>query len=237
MLQGSYASVLEARSRDDFRDEVVRFARELGFNWVAAQVVVDRGIGRADCADVHHAPSAYLETLQHSPAARDDPVLKHCLKFSVPIIWDQSTYTASGQGNLWEEQAHFGYSTGIAMAMHLPEGKHFLLGVDRDEALPTDLLELKRIVADLQLFAVYAQEAALKVLMPESADQDRPRLTPREVEVLSWTMEGKTAWEVGAIIGITERTAVMHLGHAMHKLGASNKHHAVVKALKLGLIH
>ena len=48
--------------------------------------------------------------------------------------------------------------------------------------------------------------------------------------------EGKTAWEVGSILGITERTAVLHLNNAMHKLGASNKHQAVLKALRLGLI-
>jgi DNA-binding CsgD family transcriptional regulator len=29
----------------------------------------------------------------------------------------------------------------------------------------------------------------------------------------------------------------MHVNNAMHKLDASNKHHAVVKALRLGLIH
>ena len=66
---------------------------------------------------------------------------------------------------------------------------------------------------------------------------DRPALTPRELEALRWTMEGKTAWEVGAILGISERTAVLHVSNAMHKLGCVNKHQAVLKALRLGLIH
>lgn len=50
-------------------------------------------------------------------------------------------------------------------------------------------------------------------------------------------MEGKTAWEVGTILGISERTAVLHVNNAMHKLGCVNKHQAVLKALRLGLIH
>lgn len=237
MLQGSYAAVLEARSRDDFRDEVVRFAHVLGFANVAAMMVVDRGIGRRDCELVHNAPTEYVDAMRHVPSASLDPVLQHCVKQSVPIIWDQSTYTKQGLGNLWEEQARFGYLTGIAMAIHLPEGRHFILGVDRDQALPMDRSELTRIVADLQLFAVYAQEAAVRVMLPSLQADASPHLTVREVEVLRWTMEGKTAWEVGTILGVTERTAVMHLGNAMHKLGASNKHHAVVKAMKLGLIH
>jgi DNA-binding CsgD family transcriptional regulator len=49
-------------------------------------------------------------------------------------------------------------------------------------------------------------------------------------------MEGKTAWEVGAIMNIAERTAVLHLQNSMHKLDCVNKHQAVLKALRLGLL-
>jgi DNA-binding CsgD family transcriptional regulator len=58
----------------------------------------------------------------------------------------------------------------------------------------------------------------------------------REHEVLLWTMEGKTAWEVGRILGISEQTAVRHLGHAAQKLGCVNKVQAVAKAMRLGLM-
>jgi DNA-binding CsgD family transcriptional regulator len=92
-------------------------------------------------------------------------------------------------------------------------------------------------VADLQLFAVHAQESALRLLVPAAAQPERPSLTPRELEALRWTMDGKTAWEVGAILGISERTAVLHVNNAMHKLGCVNKHQAVLKALRLGLIY
>lgn len=84
-----------------------------------------------------------------------------CKRQSVPIIWSQETYVSAGQGDLWDGQARFGYRTGVAMALHLRRG-HFFLGVDRDQSLPKDRSELTRIVADLQLFAVHAQEAALR---------------------------------------------------------------------------
>ena len=122
------------------------------------------------------------------------------------------------------------------MALHMPEGRHFVLGVERDAPLPDDARELNRLVADLQLFAVHAQDAATRVLFPGPSASDRPALTPRELEALRWTMEGKTAWELGAILGITERTAVLHVNNAMHKLGCTSKHQAVLKAMRLGLI-
>jgi len=236
MLQGGYSSVLQARNRNEFRDEVVRFGRALGFDTVSAMAVIDRGIGRSDFVVVDNTPQEFLGVFNDPRAMQRDPVMQHCKRQSLPIIWDQGTYTSQGQGELWEEQARYGYQTGIAMALHLPEGKHFMLGVDRDRALPSDRHELTRVVADLQLFAVHALDAALRVLVPGSASPNAPSLTPRELEALRWTMDGKTAWEVGSILGITERTAVLHLNNAMRKLGCVNKHQAVLKALRLGLI-
>jgi len=237
MLQGGYASVLGAGSRDEFRGEVVRFAKQLGFDTVSAMAVVDHGVGRSDFVLIDNAPQGYSEAFHDVASMRRDPVMQHCRRHSVPIVWTQDTYTREGLGELWEEQARFGYCNGIAMALHLPQGRHFALGVERDQPLPVDRAELTRIVADLQLFAVHAQDAAMRVLAPGPAVGDRPVLTPRELEALRWTMEGKTAWEVGAILGISERTAVLHVTIAMHKLKCTSKHQAVLKALRLGLIH
>lgn len=236
MLQGGYLSVLQARTRDEFRDEIVRFAKTMEFDHVSAITVVDHAMDRSDFIVVDNTPAAYRDAFADPMAYRRDPVMQHCKRQSVPIIWGQTTYVQGGVPDLWEEQAPFGYANGISMALHLPEGRHFVLGVVRDQALPQDGQALTRLVADLQLFTVHALEAALRLLVPLPLQPETPKLTPRELEALRWTMEGKTAWEVGAILGISERTAVLHVNNAMHKLGCVNKHQAVVKALKLGLI-
>lgn len=236
MLPGGYSAVLRARNRDEFRDEVVRFTQQLGFETVSAVTMIDRGRGRSEFITVDNTPINYVEPYSDVNDCRRDPVLQHCKRQTVPIIWNQATYVEHGVGDLWEQQAQFGYRTGIAMALHLPEGKHFLLGVDRDQPLPADPNELQRLVADLQLFAVHAQDSAMRLLVPAALQPECPALTPRELEVLRWTMDGKTAWEVGAVLGISERTAVLHINNAMHKLKCVNKHQAVLKALRLGLI-
>jgi DNA-binding CsgD family transcriptional regulator len=236
MLQGGFMSVLQARSRDELRDEVVRFASELGFDTVAATAVVDHPLAQPEFVSVNNTPQAYLEAFDDTGRGRVDPVMQHIKRQSVPIVWDQATYVRQGQGALWEHQARFGYRNGIALALHLPDGRHFILGVDRDQPVPAHKGELTRVVADLQLFAVLAQDAALRILLPPPPTTDVPALTPRELECLRWTMDGKTAWEVGSILGIAERTAVLHTNNAMHKLGCVSKHQAVIKALRLGLI-
>lgn len=234
MLQSGCSAVLQAGSREDFGSEVVRFSQQLGFSFVSAMSVLDVTVGRSEFVRVDNAPAGFSEVMNNVPAMRLDPVMQHCRKHTWPIVWNQDTYTREGLGELWEEQASFGYRTGIAMALHLPEGRHFALGVERDQALPANDGEVTRLVADLQLFAMYAQAAAQRLLSP--AEGDRPSLTPRELEALHWTRAGKTAWEVGAILGISERTAVLHVNNAMRKLGCTSKHQAVLQALRLGLI-
>ena len=236
MLQGGFTAVLGCRTRDELQSEVVGFAKRLGFETVAATVVIDHLLGDAEFITVDNTPQAYVEEFRALENGRRDPVTQHCKRQSVPIIWNQATYVRDGQGEMWEMQARFGYRNGIALALHMPEGRHFVMGVDRDQPVPPDPAELTRLVADLQLFAVHAQDAAMRILLPAPAEGGAPVLTPRELEALRWTMEGKTAWELGALLGISERTAVMHVNNAMHKLGCVNKHQAVLRALRLGLI-
>jgi DNA-binding CsgD family transcriptional regulator len=235
MLQGSFQAVLEVQTREEFRGEIIRFAQNLGFKNVSAMSVFDRPLGRPEFVVVDNMSADLIEKFQSTDCGAVDPVAQHCKRSSRPIIWNQGTYVAAGMGAYWEELAVFGYRCGIGMALHLPEGRHFVLGVDLDGSLPKNAGKLSRMVADLQLFTVYAQEAASRLLLPTPPESQKHILTPREVEALRWTYEGKTAWEVGKILGISERTAVFHVNNAMHKLGCVTKHQAAIHADRIGV--
>ena len=150
MLQSGFTSVLQVQSRDELREAVLAFAKQLGFEKATAMAVVDRFRGEPDFFLVDNAPDEYMDIADSRDIQRLDPVGQHCKRASVPIIWNQQTYTAAGLGNQWETQASFGYRTGIALALHLPEGRHFVMGVDRDQSLPASPAEVTRMVADLQ---------------------------------------------------------------------------------------
>lgn len=65
---------------------------------------------------------------------------------------------------------------------------------------------------------------------------DHPRITVREQSCLAWTAEGKTSEEIGIILSLSPHTVNHYLGSAARKLGATNRMHAVAKALRMGLI-
>ena len=186
---------------------------------------------------IRNTPNGFAELSGNTEHVRRDPVIHRLKRLSVPFVYDQALYVAEGAADLWEAQAAHGYKYGINVALHLPGHRHFVLGVDREEALPTDEARLARLMADLQLMAVHAQAAADRLLVPQGADAQRPRLTAREMEILQWTRAGKSAWQTGVLLSISEATVNFHLRNLCQKLGVASKHQAVLRALALGLIH
>jgi LuxR family transcriptional regulator, quorum-sensing system regulator SolR len=62
-------------------------------------------------------------------------------------------------------------------------------------------------------------------------------LTARELAVLRWTADGKTADDIAQILQISSRTVSFHLGNTMLLLGAPNKTAAVSRALLAGWLY
>ena len=51
-----------------------------------------------------------------------------------------------------------------------------------------------------------------------------------------WVAQGKTAWEAGTILGITETTTNAHIASAAAKLRASNRPHLITRAFIEGIL-
>jgi DNA-binding CsgD family transcriptional regulator len=63
----------------------------------------------------------------------------------------------------------------------------------------------------------------------------RPRLTARELEVLSWLACGKSGGEISLILGISVPTVRNHIRSIFRKLEAANIPHAVARAFWIGI--
>ena len=164
-----------------------------------------------------------------------DPVIQHSSKSNLPLIWNQAFYENADAGALWELYKANDFDSGIAISMRDHLGNGYKIGLARDQPLTTDARELSRLVADAQLFGTFAQSAMNRVWNPQP-DADFAKLSLRQLECLRWTMEGKTAREIGDILNITERTANFHLTNAAQRLCSDSKYAAVIKAIRIGLI-
>lgn len=231
-----FLDVSQSCDVETFERRLIGFAHELDFG-IAAALMVNAQPGQDPVvASVGNTPQSYIEAAQDPSNVRRDPVMRKLKQLSVPLVYDQSLYVDEGAGDLWEQQAAFGYRTGIAVALHLPENRHFLLGVDRETPLPKEDEKLTRLLADLQFLAVHAQDAAQRLLLSETRPAQVPHLTPRELDILRLTRDGKSAWVAGQILAISEHTVNFHLRNIQRKLSTTSKHQAVLAAMRHGLI-
>lgn len=68
------------------------------------------------------------------------------------------------------------------------------------------------------------------------AQQGRPELSPRELEVLEWTACGKTSDEISSILNLSVSAVNFHVRNLMAKLQSCNKTSAVARAALLGML-
>lgn len=103
------------------------------------------------------------------------------------------------------------------------------------QGLQEALSELARLHAQMTAFTA-AWSHLLATQAPLTKVEPRPRLTPREQEVMHWTVAGKTAEEVGMILSCSARTVNFHLANVCQKLSVTNKRAAIARAVSLGLV-
>lgn len=72
--------------------------------------------------------------------------------------------------------------------------------------------------------------------MVEEREDGTPSLTRREIECLRWLAQGESAKTAAFRLGITKKTVEHYIASAKHKLGAKTSIHAVVLAMKQGII-
>src|SRR3546814_8462514 len=82
-----------------------------------------------------------------------------------------------------------------------------------------------------QLVGIFAFERARSYSGIRAFEKSQPRLTDRQRDCLLWVGRGKTDWETGRILGITEDTVDRHLTNARERYGVPKRTMLLVRAL------
>lgn len=219
------------------RKALRQVSEDFGFPLVNV-VVVNAVPGRKTQGRVvRNDPLAWVPYVRDAAASARDPCVRLVRQTDRPFAYDQDLYVSSGAGDLWEQQAPFGFKAGIGAVLHSKPGRRFCaIGMDRDEPLPGHHGERMLLLARLQLLVAFVQDTAHKLLLPEQTDRHVFDLSVRERDVLAWASQGKTAWETGMRLSISERTVRRHLARAVKRLGCTSEAQAVARAFESGLL-
>ena len=69
------------------------------------------------------------------------------------------------------------------------------------------------------------------------ASTETTHLTAREQEVLLWAASGKSAWEIGVILNVSEAAIRKHEKSVRRKFGVVTTVQAIIEATRQRLIH
>ncbi len=210
------------------------FTRHLGFTSYAYLGM--RLPGRRDPLLLSTYPADWTEHYMSNAYHEVDPVVSGSAGGLLPFDWqsEQEWRKARGrQRQLFAEARDFGIACGMTVPVHAPRGGWSAVTVAGPEAGEDFAALLRERSQDLHVVSLHYHAAVERLTAPAQA---RKRLSPREIEVLHWTAEGKTAWEIGQILKISANTVTDYLESAKRKLGVYTKHHAVVVAIMEGLV-
>lgn len=161
-----------------------------------------------------------------------DPIVQAVCSGTTPFAWSDvlARCDEAASRRVLLEAADCGIADGFTVPVLTLEGNTggFSFAGARLEVSETDR-------RTLNLIANFAFGHLL--LMHEQPSSLTLALAPRERETLQWAAEGKSDWEIGELMGISEHGADRHLRSARRKLGTYNRTHAVAQALRLGLIN
>jgi len=159
-----------------------------------------------------------------------DPVIRSAHARIEPFEWGlgaDSFDLTSSQKTFFDEASEFGIRCGFTIPIQDNRGPVAAVTFASDVRRPAFEQSIRLNQRVLQLMAISLHAHARRKLWRDRL-VNGVELKPRELECLQWATAGKTAWEMGQILSISERTANFHLGNVRAKLGVCTLRQAVV---------
>ena len=177
--------------------------------------------------------SEWVEHYKRQRYAAIDPVIQQGFRRLLPFDWADFGSFEGRVRQLFGEACEFGLGRhGLTIPVRGPGGDRSLFTITSNLAVREWQLLKEEGLRDFQVLAFHVHEKARQLSGGLVQSQ---RLSPRELECLQWIAEGKTAWECGMILGLSEHTVRCYLESARHKLNAVSNTHAVSLAHSAGL--
>jgi len=166
----------------------------------------------------HYYSNRYIEI---------DPTID-AIDRDTPYDWEQLANLDARRRRLLEDLRDLGIGGGLTVPIHMADGTTFLASFAT--RAPGEAQRFRPLLS-----LISAQFLERHVAL-SGAPEPSIQLTPRERDCLTWTARGKSAWEIGVLLSVSENTVNFHIKNACAKLDSNGRMLGVVRAITLGLI-
>lgn len=213
----------------------LNFFNSMGYEYYAFSTTAHLAGQRFDSVNLNNYPHDWNTEYEKNHYSSIDPIVAHCHHSILPIVWDSKTFAKAPA--LWHALEEQGLQHGWSQPARDPNGQSVsMLSMARSHC-QISAFELYEHLG----YAVFISHALHSLAMQRLCNQhpqcvNVTHLSPREIEVLRWSADGKTASDIATILNLSERTVNFHVSSSIRKLGVSNKISAVVKAARSRMI-
>lgn len=163
-----------------------------------------------------------------------DPVIQVGLRGILPLDWKTVREESPGARSFFGESREFGLGRqGLSIPIRGAHGETAMFSINAERSDRAWASEKRALMRDFQILACHFHN---RVLEQHGGRSEPVALSPKETECLKWVAAGKTAFEIGIILHISERTVRFFLESARTKLNTVNSTQAVARAIRLRLI-
>lgn len=183
-------------------------------------------------------PESWIEQYIADNIVANDPVLLASHRTNVGFCWsDIPTLipVTEAHREIRERTVMAGIDDGFTVPAHVPGEANgscnFAVATAR--ALPHDNLKMAQLVGG---FAFQAARAMVFNAFPQAKRAIKGPLTQRQLECVLYAAKGKSDWEIGQILGISQGTVKRHIEDARAHYEVGSRMQVVMRALFEGQI-
>ena len=181
-------------------------------------------------------PDGWFERYVQQNYVHVDPVIHRTKMSDEAFVWSEALAgkpISRASQRVMNEATEFGMMDGYSVPLHSVGGFQAIVTFG---ARKVDLSNEQR--GALHIISIYAHNR-LRNFLAEATDRRAAaavKVTPREREVILWCSGGKTNWEIGQILGISEKTVQHEIASASRKLNSVNRAQLIAESIRLGII-
>lgn len=222
----------EVKTEADLAGLMAEISREMGFAYFALTHHVDIRRAPGPAIRLANYPPDWIDYFDDHQLGPSDPVHRASQLTSVGFSWSKLTSLIEltpRDRQILDLATRRGIGEGFTVPAHVPGESNgsCSFAADAGAALSEEHLPLA------QLAGAFAFEGARRLWTQRGQLATPPPrgLTDRQRDCLLWAARGKTDWEIGRILGVTEETVARHIKQACARYGVSKRTLLAIRAL------
>ncbi|CAM3756356.1 Transcriptional activator protein SolR [Pseudomonas reidholzensis] len=223
--------LLAEREPTQLFQRALTLVEDLGMSYLGITLHLQIAASRPHIILYNNYPPAWNARYADIDVFKKDPVVSRCHSTTLPVLWTDELFREVPQFR--DAACSHGLRHGWTQSVHDQRHNETQLSVARPWG-PVDIGEFyeqsPRVLWLCNSLHALLTEHHLASLAPV------PKLSGRELEVLKWSADGKTAEAIGRILTLSTSTINFHIRSLIAKTNAANKAGAIAIAKSCGLI-